>query len=466
MAGKFQFDILKQLVELAFQYGPFVFAMLFCLWITRWGYQNYKEACTRKDPVASKDEIKTLKEYFRACYIFGMILVAVSIVWYFHFQASTHVFEGRIEGLRDYDTTSSSTLFLRPVYQQPNVEGLPLFHQDHFIIAQKSPFKNTDSFDITIFKKDRNGESPPILKNFTIPYAKGGYIKLKYEVDPTTNQPGLMVASEEKSVYSINIIRSAYAGLKVGDFLKKSNEGGKVIIPENYDQIKEPLVLPIEDHIKRLQEEKTSAAGKIDALKKLDELPKEKLEGHLATIITPEPLFLTILDLTRHTDPDISSSAIRFVEQHIDLLKYFDDQTQKGPLQNDHLTAIVFRLDQKTAKKVLAYCGSEKNYSWAVKAKEELESGRSKLSPLIPSASFEGDRYYIEAVWNKENKEITTCLTNLFFKSLIHKRTLKEEEEIMKDRNKRVVYWYSKRWALDIAKKIESCGAVSKFVGY
>ncbi len=41
---------IAQLTNLAFQFGPFLFALLFSLVITRWAYKIYKEANQRKDP--------------------------------------------------------------------------------------------------------------------------------------------------------------------------------------------------------------------------------------------------------------------------------------------------------------------------------------------------------------------------------------------------------------------------------
>jgi hypothetical protein len=466
MLKELNIDTLEKLAELSFQFGPFVFALIFTIWISRWGYKKYNETCKRKDPIASDDEKKTVKNYFRVTTYFGLALVVVSVVWWFHFQEIHHIFAGRIEGLRDYHETLSHALYIRPVHQGAIDVDLPIFHQDHFIVTQRSPFRESQCFDITIIKRDYDRQSPPIIETYEIPYVKEGYVRLKYGIDPQTNEPGLKVISKEPFLSSLELVRSVYA-LNIGDIIKKSTKIIKAPkqtknIPDN---IEKSQPISIENHIKRLQNERTSVSGKIDALQSLNELPKEKLEKYYATIVNPEPLPLTLLDLTRHTDQTIALKARQFVERHLDLLKYFDIVTEKELLQPAELTKFVLRLDEKTAKLVLDYCGSSKKFPWATKVQAELTSGKIKLTTLIPTASLSGDRYYIEAHWDSENKKTVSCLTSLFYHSLIHNRTMEQEKKIMRGRNKRWVYWYSKQWALNIAKEIESCGAISNFVG-
>lgn len=462
-------DLLEKLAGLTFQFGPFLFALIFTIWISRWGYKKYNEVCKRKGPPASDDEKRTVKNYFQITTYFGLALVIVSVVWWWHSQGANHIYAGRIEGLRDYHATLSHTLFIKPVHQAPADIDLPVFHQDHFLITQHSPFREAQCFDITIIKRDNSGQSEPIIETFEIPYVKEGYVRLKYSIDPSTGKPGLKVISKEPFLSSLEIVRSAFA-LDIGDFIKKSNkkiyEEQKKVIKNTRDDIKKNQELSISEHIMRLQNERTNVSGKIDALNSLNALSEEKLNEYLIATLVPEPLPITLLDLTRHTDETLSSKAGQFVESHIDIIKYLDRVIEKNSFQPEELAEMILRLDEKTAKSVLDNFAVIKKYPWAIDLRSKLEKQEIKLNTLIPTASYSGDRYYVEATWDSSNKEVVDCLTALFHIELIHDRTFEQEKEIMKDRSERWVYWYSKNWALLISKKIEACGAASNFEGF
>ena len=117
------------------------------------------------------------------------------------------------------------------------------------------------------------------------------------------------------------------------------------------------------------------------------------------------------------------------------------------------------------ALKILQNIPNSISYSWLKKLKKEIQLG-NKTRVLIPTGSSKGDRYYVKAEWDPENRNVANCLTNLFYRELIHNRTLKEEADLMKRKNgKRWVYWYSKEWALYIFEKIEACSSKAFFVG-
>ena len=59
---------LSKLTNLAFQFGPFLFALLFSLIITRWAHKIYREANQRKAP---DEERETYRFYFIGTAIFG-----------------------------------------------------------------------------------------------------------------------------------------------------------------------------------------------------------------------------------------------------------------------------------------------------------------------------------------------------------------------------------------------------------
>jgi hypothetical protein len=86
-----------------------------------------------------------------------------------------------------------------------------------------------------------------------------------------------------------------------------------------------------------------------------------------------------------------------------------------------------------------------------------------KQQILAPVGSEGGDRYYVKANWDPKDQKTAGCLTELFNKELISSRTLLEEQQMMSGRSERLVYWYTKDWALSMAEKIKACGGNASF---
>src|SRR5439155_13043922 len=95
---------------------------------------------------------------------------------------------------------------------------------------------------------------------------------------------------------------------------------------------------------------------------------------------------------------------------------------------------------------------------------------RAKAVPLAqaqqiaPTASPQGDRYYVKATWDPANASTVDCLASLFNKELITNRTLDQERSLMKNRKARLVYGYDKEWGVGIAGKIKACGGSAAYV--
>ena len=99
---------------------------------------------------------------------------------------------------------------------------------------------------------------------------------------------------------------------------------------------------------------------------------------------------------------------------------------------------------------------------------ESLVSLLAEMEPrsLVPTASPQGDRYYVRASWPTDDTdgEIKACLIDVFNQELITTRSLDEEAALMtRLQGTRFLYWYSKEWAEHIARSITGCGAVASF---
>jgi hypothetical protein len=56
-----EFPIFKDLVQLAADFGPFLFAILFIMVVTRTAHGYYRECSTRTEPLASPEECQCVK---------------------------------------------------------------------------------------------------------------------------------------------------------------------------------------------------------------------------------------------------------------------------------------------------------------------------------------------------------------------------------------------------------------------
>ncbi|HZR22366.1 MAG TPA: hypothetical protein VFA59_02190, partial [Vicinamibacterales bacterium] len=62
------------LVDVAYQYGPFLFAMLFLVGITIWAQKKHDEICHQSPPANPKD-ISLYRQIYVASFAFGLCLV-------------------------------------------------------------------------------------------------------------------------------------------------------------------------------------------------------------------------------------------------------------------------------------------------------------------------------------------------------------------------------------------------------
>jgi hypothetical protein len=91
------------LANLAYQFGPFFFTVLFTLVITRSARKWYSEVDVRRNP----EEKSAYRVYFHASWAFGMILCLISVAWWIRSQwEDHHVFAGAIVALNSNQTLS------------------------------------------------------------------------------------------------------------------------------------------------------------------------------------------------------------------------------------------------------------------------------------------------------------------------------------------------------------------------
>ena len=144
-------SMLDSITRLAQQYGPFLFAILFVLVVTRTAHQYYEESNTRQQPPASEDEKRTYRLYFRSSIWVGIALTLLSIGWWFYVQAQgTNIYQIAIVGLQPEEAVLSQ-YYVKSV-PRPTIPGAATLTDDYFIIAQDQPFRIGDKFVFYYFK--------------------------------------------------------------------------------------------------------------------------------------------------------------------------------------------------------------------------------------------------------------------------------------------------------------------------
>ena len=212
-----------------------------------------------------------------------------------------------------------------------------------------------------------------------------------------------------------------------------------------------------------LQDERTLSPEKLSIL---NNFPEEgSLQECLQHKTKKEPLMLTLLDLSRHSNKALAVQAQALLTR-FNLTQYINEElnSQERDRQTNIIYNVLFRIEPRKALAILDNISFPSNVN-KEDVQKEINSGVSKV--LVPTDSPSGDRYYVRAEWDASNTETIDCLAELFNRELVeHDRTLEQEKASMQTRGKpiRQVYWYSKDWVLYMSQSINECGGVSSFV--
>jgi len=436
-------------VRLVFQYGSFAFAVLFCIVLTRWGYGIYQKACSRKDPPASEKEKNTYRIYFLSVAFFGIILVVVSTIFWIAKYESWHVYKGVIKKLEHYKKITSSDLYLQQDWKDP-LGGKSQIRDEHFIVIQNKPFTEDQEFKVTFSKRGDQWDD-----ELPVEYIPGIIPEYSYEFSPEKEKMILKLTNpppKPPGQSALLFISTAYALESEYQARKKS----LISLRAGVDPYK----------IEVLQDERTDVGKKIGALDYLNKLNNDVIWRYLKVNTPKEPMVLTLLDLSRHTDEELAYKAQRLINKRIEIDPYLAEKLMSNNREDQReAEKVLFRIEKWRADKILNYIPESEDNPRVNSLREEIQRGQ-KTKVLIPTASSTGDRYYVKAEWDSKDEDVVACLTELFNRSLIHDRTLEQEREIMRGRDKSWVYDESKEWALNIAGEIEICGGNASFVRY
>jgi hypothetical protein len=375
-------------------------------------------------------------------FICGVLLTGCSVGWWWHYHPVVYVFRGTVSNLRSYEVVKSPTLYMR-IQPRDSAAGDPEQYSDVKIIAvQDHPFTKGQKLELDYFKAGEKttqrlwlpfpGQANDDVQ-FRIDFVKGEHVI-------TLDEQAAVSEGEWGTILPVfaQDAPSPYAG---------SPEAGRGSAKD-----KQSIPDQSSDTFEVLSSSKSPVGAKVSALQELAS------HGVVPWLWTggQEPGLITILDLSRYADEEVSYYA----QQYLILINV---SSQVVKLLSDpetvELGRKVFRhLDASSAGIVI-------NWMETINARE-AESLRQlgTTLQLVGTPSASGDLYYVRAFWNPSNVPTVTCLTQVFNQELESNRSLADERAMMVGRRTRLVYWTTKDWAAHIAERITKCGGRATFV--
>jgi hypothetical protein len=432
-------DQIPEFTRLAFQYGPFFFAVLFSVFVTLTARRAYVKATGPK--------VNVHRLVYLTTFYLGIALILGSVIWWFFHQPSYHIYRGSIKNLNDYEKIISPSLYFKPILLPKIDEDTPQFREEHFVIIQSNPFIRDQEFSIYYSK------SPGVVEELSLEYISEEMPEFRIEYDRDKKKNQLVCPMKQTK------LSSPLSGILHAEEIRIESVNENSISENNQEEININI-------INQLQDERTLVGDKIATLDMLNNLDDELLFEQIKINTDKEPMIITFLDLSRHSDPELADKAREIINNRFNIDNYLSIQLQSENIDTRNTAeSILYRIEQNRTRRIINDIIIDGHQEWILDLKDIIDSGE-KTRVLKPTGSLQGDRYYVKAKWNPDDKDIVNCLTDLFHSVLIHNRTLDEEKEIMKNRSERYVYWYSKQWALRIAQEIKDCRAEATFVNF
>ncbi len=419
----------------------------------------------KAQPALSREDLKTHRFLFLTTFCFGLVLVVTSIVWWWSFKPRIYSFKAMIQNLHPQDELAADTYYFKKTLR-PSInhdESAGLLRNEEFIIESRKPFQRGQRFELD-FSKDQRPRS-----KLWITYQADDDEPI-YEVDYDEKKGSFLKPADSPTTTSewrLGIEASAFAAELPQDVHaqtqqpRKATTANKTLGRPRGTEIDKPEVKAIAV----LQDAHANVGDKLDAIASLGSRPVEDLRQDLRLQFAEEPLAQTVFDLTQHSDPELASKA-KLLADRLDIDGYLvQELSAKDRERRIAAGEILLRISARHAQALLKRVDTA-SYDDLRRLAADIAAG-TKTRVLKPTASAQGDRYYVKATWNPNSSQAVSCLTDLFNTGLENSRTRAQEKALMQGKSQRFVYWYSKDWALGIADEISKCGGNAQFVlGY
>ena len=236
---------IPEFTRLAFQYGPFFFAVLFSVFVTLTARRAYVKA------TGSKVSVHRLV-YLTTFYL-GIALILGSVIWWFFHQPSHHIYRGSIKNLKDYEKIISPSLYFKPILLTQIDEDTPQFREEHFIILQSKPFIRDQEFSIYYSK------SPGVVEELALEYISEEMPEFRIEYDRDKKKNQLVCPMKQTK------LSSPLSGILHAEEIRIESVNENSISENNQEEIKIHI-------INQLQHERTLVGDKIAVLDMLNNL--------------------------------------------------------------------------------------------------------------------------------------------------------------------------------------------------
>lgn len=441
-------DNLDILVKLSYEFGPFLFSLLFLLLLSFIGQRNYHKAVIREKPPAKRGEILSYQVLYYSSYLIGVILVIISINFWLGKQNHTYSFSGKILDLDQYSKITSDSFYFKPELIEKLSENEVQRRSECFLITNKNKFEDNDKF--TIYYSKGGGKRDV----FTLPYTRKKDPMYQIEFNEERGRNELFEVSDKTTSYFPDLVNSVYASENFPiDVNEKYNSFGNKDSEIYYKTLTEVI-----------QNERSSVGSKIIALDKINSLPSYKRNRFIEMSTAKEHVLATILDLTRHTDSELAYKAKRIIDSFFNIkniLSNIDVFDEKEKLQYIDLAN---KMNNETLRLVLP---NILNSSIRKHVSDILNNrfGEEWKRLLIPTGSSKGDRYYIKAIPDNNKESNHDCMNDLFLSwEQANDDDYDNYPASSIKSNEYLLYFYSKSLVQEAALEITNCNYTYTFI--
>ncbi len=411
---------LKDGVELFFLYGPFFIT----LFIMIYGIRQAKGALDKADDAnpPRQDALRLYRRIYVAVWVFsGALVVACCAWWFVNFDNESkkkYVLRMDISDAQPTDRFEPKT---EGVFVRTQDINDPDLRRDEFVVVQEKPFLDGDEIEI-VHKKGGDAVFRYPIRLADLKEKKGSAFRLKlengqYQLVPKQSQPvpanksaaelfGVTSAHAQSGhtiIYSKRIEPAAVVDQNAG----LAKPGASLTMPA----ANSPAPATIQDYwADQLSRKRQTIGRQIEALDALDaSLAKDRaaidlLRPIAAAEIKGETLLSLLLNLSRHQDKLLAYKAQRLLEKTSYTSSVIKVATTTGYSPEVQRQALI-ALNEKQWKGI----GAE--VSALDKASVSRQQANFAKTPTpVPSATFDGTKYYALVTWPALIESQTKCL--------------------------------------------------------
>jgi len=472
---------ISQLTHLAYQFGPFAFCLIFLFYLAKWGHKIWSDAVARAPATGSAEKIVN-GAVFIAMVVAGLALTGLSVQWWWNHRP-IYWYESQISSLSETEVIEGDRIFVRNNYLRTS-PGAPQYRDAHLLIFQNRPFVEGQklSFKYTKDNTVAHQLDLEVKLDEKTEYAME-FAASKWKLKRLGATAALIDASATRgSRLAFDLMPSAYAQSAAGGasrsiepskpplgIFRLSDEVRAYHTLENLKFKPAALVTSLEQVVEVLQSPHAQVSAKASALTELSKASvSERGDLFNIEIAKPtklvEPAFVTLSDLTRHTDQEIAAKArdilVRTplpVRHFADLLSS-KDAAQRGLAVKEYL-----RLEPQYAdllsKELIVH-------KVDVTLLGQVSISGSQWRLLVPTATTGGDKFFMKASWDSKQKGAANCLPDSVVRDLGIATSAKSEMQEGQARTTRIFGDADKAKILSIAAAVQNCGGNPEFVGF